>query len=168
MTDAPRFDPDTGQPDYLYRKLADHIAELVSSGVEGWQPGDWFPHWTELVLTFCIPPRSVDRTVDLLTERGVIGRGSRGGLIIYPPPPTSDDLPSAEGHVVHLAWLTKFTPYATRAGLTIRSHDAMCPPQTVHAWRVIGPDSRTAANETLTSTDGSENRTGTASTLGAA
>lgn len=149
MNTRPRFDPDIGEPDYLYRKLADHIAQLVEAGVSGWRPGDRLQHWTELALEFFIPHSTIDRAVGLLVQRGTIVHGSTGGLIINPDPHASWS--PTQTVVPHLAWLALPPALADVAGwLVVHSHDKKHVPHTVDSWSLTGPDGIEAANDDLT------------------
>jgi DNA-binding GntR family transcriptional regulator len=74
------FDPNTGKPEHIYRKLAEHITELIRDGEL--PAGERFYSQTDLAWDFFVSPATARLTTGLLAERGLIVRDPTGRYVV--------------------------------------------------------------------------------------
>ncbi|MHA6802734.1 winged helix-turn-helix domain-containing protein [Salinifilum ghardaiensis] len=70
MNGVPEFDPDAGEPDYVYAKVADHIAARIEVGEL--VSGQRLPGERELAQDYRIALGTARRALVELRERGLV------------------------------------------------------------------------------------------------
>lgn len=70
MGDVPKFDPDAGQPGYVYMRVADHVAARVTAGEL--QQGARLPGERELAEEYGVALGTARRALVELRERGLV------------------------------------------------------------------------------------------------
>jgi GntR family transcriptional regulator len=70
VTRVPEFDPDAGDPGYMYAKVADHIAARIAAGEL--PPGAMLPGERELAAGYGVAIGTVRRAVEELRSRGLV------------------------------------------------------------------------------------------------
>jgi GntR family transcriptional regulator len=82
------FNPDAGEPGYLYMKLADHLAARIADG--SLRPGAMLPNERSLASKCEVSVGTVRRATRLLRNRGlVITLPGRGTYVAMKSPPGS-------------------------------------------------------------------------------
>jgi DNA-binding GntR family transcriptional regulator len=70
MTAVPPFDPDAGEPGYVYRQVADHLAARIAAGELA--PGARLPGERDLAQEYGVALGTIRRAVEVLRERGLV------------------------------------------------------------------------------------------------
>jgi len=68
--DVPKFDPDAGQPGYVYMRVADHVAARIDAGEL--RPGVRLPGERELAEGYGVALGTARRALVELRERGLV------------------------------------------------------------------------------------------------
>lgn len=78
MAEVPPFDPDEDVPEYVYVRVADHIAARIAAGEL--QPGQRLPAERDLATEYGVAYLTIRRAAQELRDRGLIitvmGRGT--------------------------------------------------------------------------------------------
>jgi GntR family transcriptional regulator len=69
MTGVPPFDPDSGEPAYVYVRMADHLAARIRAG--DLPPGTRLPGERDLAAEYGVALGTARRAVSELRERGL-------------------------------------------------------------------------------------------------
>lgn len=69
MTGVPPFDPDSGEPAYVYVRMADHLAARIRAG--DLPPGARLPGERDLAAEYGVALGTARRAVSELRERGL-------------------------------------------------------------------------------------------------
>ena len=84
VTEVPRFDPDAGEPAYVYARVADHIAARIAAGELA--PGERLPGERDLAAEYGVALGTVRRAVGELRHRGlVVTLPAKGTFIAVKP-----------------------------------------------------------------------------------
>lgn len=70
MSTVPPFDPDAGEPGYLYQAVAEHLAARIAAGELA--PGARLPNERDLASEYGVSLATGRRAVKLLRERGLL------------------------------------------------------------------------------------------------
>jgi GntR family transcriptional regulator len=70
MSDIPPFDPDAGEPGYLWEGVADHIAARIEAGEL--PPGARLPGERDLATEYGVALMTARRALRALRERGLV------------------------------------------------------------------------------------------------
>ena len=70
VTDVPRFDPDAGEPAYVYARVADHIAARIAAGEL--VPGARLPGERDLAAEYEVALGTARRATSELRSRGLV------------------------------------------------------------------------------------------------
>ncbi|MBB2935073.1 DNA-binding GntR family transcriptional regulator [Amycolatopsis bartoniae] len=78
----PAFDPDSGAPAYLYDRLADHLAGLITQG--HFRLYEQFPGEVKLSQVFGVALGTARHAIERLRERGLVATvRSKGTYVTY-------------------------------------------------------------------------------------
>jgi hypothetical protein len=77
------FDPYTGPPDYIYVKLAEHVAGLIRAGVL--RPGARLLSEAEFATRYRVSIGTVRRAVRVLASRGLVRTIAAKGTYVWGP-----------------------------------------------------------------------------------
>lgn len=69
MASVPPFDPASGEPDYLYARMADHLEARIKAG--DLTPGARLPGERDLAAEYGVAVGTARRAVQELRERGL-------------------------------------------------------------------------------------------------
>jgi GntR family transcriptional regulator len=70
MSDVPRFDPDAGEPGYLWEAVAAHITARIEAG--DLPPGGRLPGERDLATEYGVALMTARRAIKDLRERGLV------------------------------------------------------------------------------------------------
>jgi GntR family transcriptional regulator len=70
VTDVPKFDPEAGEPAYLYARVADHLAARITAGVLA--PGARLSGERDLAAEYGVALGTARRAVEELRRRGLV------------------------------------------------------------------------------------------------
>jgi GntR family transcriptional regulator len=70
MSDVPPFDPDAGEPGYLWEAVAEHIAARIEAG--DLPPGARLPGERDLATEYGVALMTTRRAIKDLRERGLV------------------------------------------------------------------------------------------------
>jgi DNA-binding GntR family transcriptional regulator len=70
VSDVPKFDPDAGQPGYVYMRVADHVAARIDAGEL--RPGVRLPGERELAEEYGVALGTARRALVELRDRGLV------------------------------------------------------------------------------------------------
>ena len=70
VTGVPRFDPQAGEPAYVYARVADHIAARITTGELA--PGARLPGERDLAAEYNVALGTARRAVAKLRNRGLV------------------------------------------------------------------------------------------------
>lgn len=70
MSRVPPYEPDTGEPAYVYMRVADHIASRIEAG--DLPPGSRLPGERDLADEYRVAQGTARRAVEELRERGLV------------------------------------------------------------------------------------------------
>lgn len=70
VTGVPRFDPEAGEPAYIYSRVADHIAARIAAGEL--PPGARLPGERDLAGEYSVALGTARRAVAELRDRGLV------------------------------------------------------------------------------------------------
>lgn len=88
------FDPEAGEPGYLYQRFADYLATLITAGKL--RPGARLPGERDLAMEHGVSIGTVRRATEVLRDRGLVMTLPAKGTYITPKGPHSADLESEE------------------------------------------------------------------------
>jgi GntR family transcriptional regulator len=70
VTGVPRFDPQAGEPAYVYARVADHIAARIAAGQLA--PGARLPGERDLAAEYSVALGTARRAIAELRDRGLV------------------------------------------------------------------------------------------------
>jgi GntR family transcriptional regulator len=70
MPSVPPFDPTSGEPEYLWRRVADHIAARIEAGELA--PGARLPRELDVADEYGVSHNTVRRAIAELRRRGLV------------------------------------------------------------------------------------------------
>jgi GntR family transcriptional regulator len=70
MADVPEFDPVEGGPQYVYARMADHLAARIAAGEL--MPGARLPGERDLAAEYRVALGTVRRAIEELRSRGLV------------------------------------------------------------------------------------------------
>ena len=83
VTDVPKFEPEAGEPAYLYSRVADHIAARIGAG--DLAPGARLPGERDLAAEYEVSLGTARRAVEELRDRGLVVTLPAKGTFIARP-----------------------------------------------------------------------------------
>jgi len=83
MGSVPPFDPASGEPDYLYARMADHLEARIETG--DLAPGARLPGERDLAAEYQVAVGTARRAVEELRERGLAVTLPAKGTFIKSP-----------------------------------------------------------------------------------
>lgn len=85
MTAVPEFDPGTGEPAYLYARVADHIEARITAGELA--PGARLPGERDLAAEYGVAVGTARRAISELRSRGLaVTLAAKGTFIVARKP----------------------------------------------------------------------------------
>lgn len=82
------FDPEAGEPGYLYQRFADYLAALITAGTL--PPGARLPGERDLAMEHGVSIGTVRRATSVLRDRGLVVTLPAKGTYIATTPPSAD------------------------------------------------------------------------------
>jgi DNA-binding GntR family transcriptional regulator len=83
MASVPPFDPDSGEPDYLYARVADHIEARIKAG--DLAPGARLPGERDLAAEYDVAIGTARRAVEELRQRSLVVTLPAKGTFVKTP-----------------------------------------------------------------------------------
>jgi len=88
MSPVPPFDPDAGEPAYIYMRVADHIAARIAAG--DLPPGSRLPGERDLAAEYGVAIGTARRAITELRERDLVVTLPAKGTFVASGPLRSD------------------------------------------------------------------------------
>jgi DNA-binding GntR family transcriptional regulator len=83
VTQVPPFDPEATGPEYVYVRVADHLAARIAAGE--WPPDSMLPGERALAEEYGVALGTIRRAIDELRDRGLVTTLPAKGTFVVRP-----------------------------------------------------------------------------------